>query len=183
MDIILKQKKKSIFTSKQREEFNKKINNKYNFIEKIKSKELNDINYAINYIFEQNENKLINLINYDMEELSKFEVTNEQTSINNIILYLMKLYINKSTQDMKKDLMNVYKSMYKCDRKINPYFSPDLSWEENIKSFKEKLGYIISFVALCVSPGELLENEINEDIIYEINNEIDKKQNITRWTF
>ena len=118
-----------------------------------------------------------------MEELFKFEVTNEQTSINNIILYLMKLYINKSTQDMKKDLMNVYKSMYKCDRKINPYFSPDLSWEENIKSFKEKLGYIISFVALCVSPGELLENEINEDIIYEINNEIDKKQNITRWTF
>jgi len=177
MDIILKQKNKSIFTSKQREEFNKKINNKYNFIEKIKSKELNDINYAINYMFEQNEDKKINLVNYDMDELSKFEVTNEQTCIKNIIIYLMKLYINKSTQDMKKHLMNIYKSMYKCERKINPYFTPDLSLEENIKSFIEKLGYIISFVTLCVSPGELLENEINEDIIYEINNEIDKKQN------
>lgn len=182
LDIILKQKDGSIFTQNQREEFKKKINDKFNFIEKIKLKDLNKINSAINFLLNENEERKINLNNFDINESSQFDISKDQTSINNILKFLIKIYFDKNVEQTKKELNDIYKKIY-CEREINPYFIPDYSLNENAKIFLDKFAYIISFVSLCVSPGELLENEIVEKAIDENKDELENKESILEQHF
>ena len=118
------------------------------------------------------------MVNFNLEESNQFELTDEQTSIKNILRYLIKIYFDKSKENTKNDLTNIYEKMY-CKREINFFFNTNGSLSENIKLFLDKLSYIISFVALCVSPGEFLKSEIKKEIFdnFEvINYELEKKQ-------
>ena len=182
MKIILKQKRDSIFTKNQRQEFKNIINDKNNFLNKIQSSNLNDINYAINYLLSEGDlNNNIDLVNFDEKELDQMEINEDQTSIKNIIKFLIKYYFSKNEEDTKNDLMQIYKTMY-CERTINLYFIPNLILSKNIKIFLNKLSYLISFVFLCVSPGDLLENELKEKNFknneVEIDNQLKVKKNL-----
>ena len=172
MIIILKQyKKMSIFTQDSRENFKGKINDENNFKTKIISENINDINLAINFLLDCNN---INFMKFDTHELSQLEITKEKISINNIIKFLIKFYFDKSLDYTKDDLEKNYGEIF-SKREINSY----IAIPNNVNLFIKKLLYIISFVSLCISPGELLENEINEIILNdkeeENENELYKK--------
>ena len=85
----------------------------------------------------------------------------------------MKYSFKFNPDELKKNLFEIFKTMYKYadGRKIEKYFEIIIE-NDNIKFFLEKLSYIISFTFLCLSPGELLEYEYKENyenILNEIN--------------
>ena len=70
-----------------------------------------------------------------------------------------------SSEKLKEELFNIFNKMYKYSkksRKIDKFFNPTIK-DERLKVFLEKFSFIISFVLLCLSPGDILEYEYYED--------------------
>ena len=112
-------------------------------------------------------------INFDILEnnIKQIKISEDKTSIVNIFIYLIKYsYEFNDKETFRSNLEEKYKIMYN-HRKIYEYFIPQIK-DENIKSFLYKLSYIISFVLICIFPGELLKNEI-ENMKFQENNDSD----------
>ena len=70
----------------------------------------------------------------------------------------------KTSTELKNDLFDKFQEMYeKSGRTIEKFFDSSIQ-KENLKIFLDKLSYIISFISLCISPGEILEYEYKETI-------------------
>ena len=163
--LSLKDKNFSAFTIEQRQDFKRKIEK--GFLNKITSSLSDNIKEGICDLIEIKDIDLNNLEN-SIKQTKNYE---DKTSIINIIIYLMKYsYKFNDNETFKNDLEEKYKIMYN-QRKIYEYFIPQIE-DETIKSFLYKLSYIISFVLLCIFPGEPLKNEI-ENIKFEENNNSD----------
>ena len=147
---------KSIFTNNQRTNYKKSIENN-NFKEKIISMNIKDINEAISYLI----NKDINI--EDENSIKKLQISEDKTSIINILIYLLQYSLNfKTSDELKEKIIQYFKRIYKfSNRKIQKFFIPNIQ-NEKLKTVLEKLSYIISFVLLCVSPGEIIEYEYIE---------------------
>ena len=145
----------SVFTDEQREDYKCTIENP-KFLDNIKSNDLKHINEAIEYLIKKN----INLDKDIKEIVENLEITNEKTSYINIIIYLMKYSLKfKEVDEFKKNLENNFEKIY-SHRDINEYFEPNQSFSGN--TFLKNFSYILSFVSLILSPGEILINEIIE---------------------
>ena len=128
------------------------------FLIKIKSNDIKMISEAIGYLIEKND---LNLEENSLEKtIQNLEITNEKTSFNNILKYLMKYSFQfKNEIEFKNSLEENFKEMYSY-REISEYFETNKNLSEKIKLFLNKLSYIINFVLLCLSPGDLLKNEM-----------------------
>ncbi len=128
------------------------------FLIKIKSNDIKMISEAIGYLIEKND---LNLEENSLEKtIQNLEITNEKTSVNNILKYLMKYSFQfKNEIEFKNSLKENFKEMYSY-REISEYFETNKNLSEKIKLFLNKFSYIINFVLLCLSPGDLLKNEM-----------------------
>jgi len=152
MKIILSWKKNnSVFRDDQRNKFKEVIEDHNNFLNKLKSENKNEIYAGISFLLQI---KDINLDRSLEENIEILEISNDKTSFINIIIYLLKYSLSLSEEEFISKLNDYFKKMYSF-REINNFFE----FKEN-NIFLKKLGYIISFVYLCLSPGEILKNEI-----------------------
>ena len=156
----------SIFNDNQRDIYKSSIKN---IKLKICSSYVKDVNEAISSLI----NKNINI--EDENSIKNLEISNEKTSAINILIYLFKYSFNfKTSNELKLKLLWYYKRMYQMsNREIKQYFIPKIK-KEKLKIFLEKVSYIISFVFLCLSPGDIMEYDINND--FESKNELILKQ-------
>ena len=159
----------SIFINYERKGFKDKIND-IKFKTKIISDKITDINEAIGYLISkkvriEDGNSIINL-----------KISYNKTSIENILIFLMKYSLRfESSEKLKEVLFNIFNIMYPFSnksRKIDKFFNPTIK-NERLKVFLEKFSFIISFVLLCLSPGDILEYEYYEDD--SLNNENERK--------
>ena len=129
---------------------------------------------------DENISNLINLkINIlEKDSIKNLEISDDKTSVQNILIYLLKYSLKfESPDDLKKDLENIFNTIYYySERKIEKFFNSTIQ-NENLKIILDKLGYILSFILLCLSPGELLDYEYKNDENNENNNMIDVVEN------
>ena len=148
---------KNIFNSNEIVDFK---SNAINFKSEISSNEIEDINEALSNLIKQN----INI--EDESSIKNLKASNKsKTSINNILIFLLKYSFNfRTSNELKEQLFNIFSKIFKCakGRKIEKYFDIPIQFQK-YKIFLEKLSYIISFILLCISPGELLEYEYLEN--------------------
>ena len=156
MKIILSWKKNNtVFRKEERVKFKEVIKDCDDFLNKVKSENKKNIYDDISFFL-----LLIKDINLEIpleENIKNLEISNDKTSYINIIKYLLKFSLSLSEEAFKKYLNDIFEKMYSF-REINDYFEFK---EKNI--FLKKLGYIISFIYLCICPGEILETEIKEE--------------------
>ena len=106
---------------------------------------------------------LKNIDIFDEKSVGGLNIDKNINPIENIIIFLLKYSLKFETvEEFRNYLQNIYEEMYKfSERKIKKYFQIRTE-EKKIKGILDKLSYIISFTALLVSPGELLEYEYKE---------------------
>ena len=153
----------NIFNNKKRINFQNNLeNNKQKFL----SNNINEINEFISDII----NQKINII--DDNSVSNLKISEGLISVENVIIFLMKYSINfKTSIEFKEKLQDIFKKIYKySEREIKQLFKNNNIQDEKIKIFLEKISYILSFVSLIISPGELLEYEYKEDTKINIKN-------------
>ena len=161
---------------KKKISFKNKFNNNFIYFEKD---DLNLINNCITNIINQN----IDISN--MESIKNLNISQEKISIENIIIFLLKLSLRfKNNDEFKNFLQNSFETMYvHSNRKIKKLFQTNIQ-DKIILSNLNNLSYILSFVLLVVYPGELLkyeyenmkENKNEPDIKLEPNYQTLKKK-------
>ncbi|ORX61262.1 hypothetical protein BCR36DRAFT_408210 [Piromyces finnis] len=159
----------NIFSEDQKKKFLNILNNN-EFKNNLLSDSIADIEKSINKLIKRelplNETETIN------ENINNLDITGEKTSIDNIIIYLMKMSITYENEAFINQLKSWLKIMYNREILL-PYFDVNNTLNETIKQFLEKLSYIISFVDTVVNPGVL-----SNDIINYINKEAMKEEEI-----
>ena len=164
---------KSIFSEEKIINFSKKIIESQELKKKLESSEKLEVNEGISEIIGEN------IILEDFIEKKQILLeTNEKTSVENIIKYMMNYILNlNNSVDFKSKLEEIFKQIYpKSNRKINEYYEINVN-NENLREFLKKFNYLISFILLCLSPGELLNNEINIDYGNEYDYLLEQKLN------
>ena len=155
----------TIFDSKIRNKFMSFLNNNKN---ELILNDLIKVNRSISNIISQQ-------INISEENsINNLNITKEKISVENIIIFLLKYSKKfKAIDDFAKYLQDSYNKIYSYTfREIKPFFIPKID-NDNSKNILDKLSYILSFVLLLLSPGELLEYEYQEQQPIYIKEEID----------
>ena len=149
------------------------IKNKYNSNkEKIISNDINKINSAIS-----------DIINFKIDiskknPMEKLIITDDKTSIENIIKYLLKFSVKyKKSDDLRDYLQNIYNKIIKAsNRKVSKLFISTVQ-DEKIKLILDKLSYILSFLFLIIIPGDILEYEYKYEENFEKEDEFKEIEN------
>ena len=123
------------------------------------SDNINDINEVISDLI----NNKINV--KESQSIKNLKTTENKTSLQNILIFLLKYSFKFETSEQLKEQLNKsFNKMYPLSnqtRKIEKYYNSNIQ-DENLKIFLDKVNYIISFVLLCLSPGEIIEYEYIE---------------------
>ena len=164
----------NIFGDNKRNKFLETLKNNKN---KLISRNINEVNESITNLI----NQKINIS--DENSITNLNISNEKVSVENIIIFLLKYSLKlKIPDELRKYLQEIFPKIYPYSgREIKKLFNSQIS-NENSKIIMDKLSYILSFVLLIVSPGELLDYEYLEsntiDNIKEIN--IENNRNLKK---
>ena len=143
---------RTIFNEHIRTNFMKKLKEN---LKNLNSTRINEINKGISNIINQN----VNISN--INTIENLNISNDKTSFENIIKFLLKYFLNKSVDELKKNLQEIFNQIYiYSKREIKKYFISKIIDEKTLINL-DKFSYILSFVHLILSPGELLEYEYN----------------------